>query len=188
VYLLRRFLPLLLAALAGCATLPPPAPVDLSGIRDFDLAGRIAVRVEDRGYSARMRWQHRSEMDDVWLYTPVGSILATLTVDAGGATLTTSERKSYRSADVQSLTREVLGWDLPLEGLQHWVMGRADPRVPVQAETRDDRQRLVRLAQRGWIIEYLDYSADGPLPALLVLQYEDLRLRLVIDRWQVASR
>lgn len=179
---------LLLAGFAGCATLPPPTPVDLSDIRDFDMAGRIAVRVEDRGYSARMRWQHRSEMDDVWLYTPVGSILAVLTVDADGATLTTSERKSYRSSDVQSLTREVLGWDLPLEGLQHWVMGRADPRVPVQAETRDDRQRLVRLVQRGWTIDYLDYSGNGPLPALLAMQFEDLHLRLVIDRWQVASR
>ncbi|HUF21345.1 MAG TPA: lipoprotein insertase outer membrane protein LolB [Burkholderiales bacterium] len=187
-FLRYRCAVLVVVLLAGCATLPPPQPVDLTAVGDFDLAGRIAVRVEDRGYSARMRWQHRIAGDEVWLYTPVGSVLATLTVDETGATLTTSDRKTFRSHDVQALTREVLGWDLPLDGLQHWVMGRVDPRAPVDSAERDERQRLTRLAQRDWTIDYLAYAADGALPSLLSLQYDELRLRLVIDRWQSASK
>lgn len=187
-FLRHRFAVFAAGLLAGCATLPSPMPAELAAVGDFDLSGRIAVRVEDRGYSARMRWQHRTTEDEVWLYTPVGSVLATLRVDADGATLITSDRKTYRSDDVQALTREVLGWDLPLEGLQHWVMGRVDPRATVEAEERDDQHRLTRLVQRDWFIDYRAYAADGRLPSLLSLTYDGLRLRLIVDRWQLALR
>lgn len=174
--------------LCACAVAPRvPIPEHVEAIRDFEVAGRVAVRVDDHGYSASLRWRHRDGGDSLWLYSPVGSVVATLTADASGATLVTSERKSYRSADVQGLTREVLGWDLPLQGLQHWVLGRPDPAAPVTAQERDARDRLRNLTQGDWKIAYLNYAADGTLPSAMSLQYDRLRLRLVIDRWQIAD-
>lgn len=187
---LRRFALLLapVALLAGCAIAPKaPAVHSVENIQGFTLAGRVAVKVENKGYSARMRWLHKTTDDALWLYSPVGSVLAALTVDGNGATLVTADKEAYNSNNVQALTREVLGWDLPLDGLQHWVLGRPDPSSPVIDMQRDNRARLTRLSQRGWIVDYTAYVDDGLLPAALTLRYDELRLRLVIDRWQLAE-
>lgn len=176
---------LLVAWVAGCAMAPrAPLPADTSRIDSFELSGRIAVRMAGRGYSARMRWAHDARQDAVWLYSPVGSVLATLKVDHSNAVLVTSDRETFESADVRGLTREVLGWELPLEGLQHWVLARPDPKVPVEEVQRDEQNRLRRLRQNQWTVSYLTYAGDSALPTALTLQYRELRLKLVIDRWQ----
>lgn len=172
---------------AGCATshAPQTLPVSNAGIEAFSLDGRVAVKLERRGYSASLRWQHTAARDSLRLLSPVGSVIAELEADDSGATLTSGDRKVHRSDDVQALTREILGWDLPLEGLQHWVLGRADPAQPVQSEERDARDRFSRLAQNDWRIAYLEYAGDSALPARMALTYERLSLRLIIDRWDL---
>ena len=85
---------------------------------------------------------------------------------------------------MQSLTREVLGWDLPLAGLRYWVTGRADPGVPVQAQSRDDNERLKSLVQNDWRITYAEYFGDSAMPARLMLAYDRLNLRLIVEHWE----
>lgn len=175
----------LLVLLTACAVAPPALQLsDVAAIRAFELSGRVAVRVETRGYSARLTWAHAREGESVRLYSPLGTIIATIKTGADGAILATADRKTFRSQDVQGLTRQVLGWDLPLAGLQHWVLARPDPDAPVEEQQRDVRGRLLSLAQRGWKISYLGYAGDGLLPSALTLTYGDLTIRLVIDRWE----
>jgi outer membrane lipoprotein LolB len=177
----------LLALLAACATTRPPGdlPASNAAITDFSLDGRVAVKVESRGYSANLKWRHAGQADSLRLLSPLGTAIAQLDADASGATLVTADRKVHRSGNVQDLTREVLGWDLPLEGLQHWVLGRTDPTLPVEGEERDIRGRLLRFTQNGWRISYQAYAGDGVLPARMILLHERLNLRLVIDRWDI---
>ncbi|NIO42814.1 MAG: outer membrane lipoprotein LolB, partial [Burkholderiales bacterium] len=111
---------------------------------------------------------------------------ATLHADAELATLVTAKKETYRSADVQSLTRDVLGWDLPLTGLKYWVLGRVDPTSPVEAIEHDEQMRLKWLVQDGWNIEFAGYGENGSLPSSMVLRFADLRMRLLIDRWKIA--
>lgn len=177
----------LLALLASCAT--PRAPRELPSsnvaITDFSLDGRVAVKAGTKGYSANLQWRHAGEADSLRLLSPVGTMIAQLEADAGGAELVTADKQVHRSGNVQELTREVLGWDLPLDGLQHWVLGRTDPALPVEAEQRDARGRLQRFTQNGWRVAYLAYAGDGALPARMTLLHERLSLRLVIDRWDI---
>lgn len=184
-----RFLPacFFLALLAACATTRPPGelPDSNAAITDFSLDGRVAVKVESRGYSANLKWRHAGRTDSLRLLSPVGTAIAQLDADASGATLVTADRKVHRSGNVQDLTREVLGWDLPLEGLQHWVLGRTDPALPVESEERDARGRLLKFGQNGWRVSYQAYAGDGVLPARMTLLHEGLNLRLVIDRWDI---
>ena len=177
---------LLFAALGGCATRPPQAlPATSESIVAFSLNARVAVKLDDRGYTARLVWHHTAAHDSLRLLSPVGSVVGAIEADENGATLTTSDKKVYRSHDAQSLTREVLGWDLPLGGLRYWVTGRADPAFAVQDEQRDARQRFTRLTQNDWRIDYTDYFDDSALPARLTLDYDRLKLRLIVDRWEL---
>jgi len=180
---------IVLAVVAGCAAprAPQVLPPSNAGINTFSLTGRVAVKLEQRGYSAKLSWRHAAAGDRLRLLSPVGSVIAELEADASGAMLTTGDKKVYRSGNVQALTREVLGWDLPLEGLQHWVVGRAEPEIPVQAEERDARGRLTKLTQNDWRISFLDYAGDSALPARMVLAYDRLNLRLIIDRWDLTE-
>lgn len=180
---------IVLAVTAGCAALrtPQALPASNAGIDAFSLTGRVAVKLEQRGYAARLNWGHAAGGDRLRLLSPVGSVIADLEADASGAILTTGDKKVYRSGDVQALTREVLGWDLPLDGLQHWVVGRAEPALAVQAEERDALGRLTRLTQSDWQITYLAYVGDSALPARMALAHGKLSLRLIIDRWDLAE-
>jgi outer membrane lipoprotein LolB len=175
----------LLAAVAGCATRPVQVlPATNESIVAFSVNARVAVKLDDRGYTARLVWRHSAAHDSLRLFSPVGSIVGEIESDDKGATLTTSDKQVYRSSDAQSLTREVLGWDLPLSGLRYWVTGRADPAFAVQDEERDARQRFISLTQNDWRIAYSDYFADSALPARLTLVYDRLKLRLIVDRWE----
>jgi outer membrane lipoprotein LolB len=175
-----------LAVLSGCATTRTAQvlPASNAAIGSFSLNGRVAVKLEERGYTASLRWRHTTTRDSLRLLSPVGSVVGEIEAGSSGATLTTADKKVYHSTDVQSLTREVLGWDLPLAGLRYWVTGRADPEAPVQAQDRDDRQRLKNLMQSDWRIAYLEYFGDSAMPARLSLAYERLNLRLIIEQWE----
>ena len=183
-----RFLPVCLAVFlaAGCATQRPQQPLPGSNERleAFALEGRVAVKVGEKGYSANLRWRHTASADALRLLSPVGTTIATLDADPEGATLVDADRKVHRSTDIEALTRDVLGWDLPLAGLKHWVLGRPDPNAPVDEQARDARNRLTQLRQSGWRIAYPIYADDGVLPSRLTLVREGLNLRLVIDRWE----
>jgi len=178
-----------LAVVAGCAAVrtTQTLPASSAGIDTFSLSGRVAVKLEQRGYSARLNWRHVAGGDRLRLLSPVGSVIAELEADASGAMLITGDKKVYRSGDVQALTREVLGWDLPLDGLQYWVVGRAEPALPVQAEERDTLGRLTRLKQSNWQISYLAYVGESALPSRMALAYDTLSLRLIIDRWDLTE-
>ena len=176
-----------LAVLAGCASTRPAQvlPASNVSISAFSLKGRVAFKLGERGDKASLRWRHSATRDSLRLLSPLGFVVGDIEADANGATLTTGDKKVYRSNDVQSLTREVLGWDLPLAGLRYWVTGRADPGAPVQAQSRDDKERLKSLMQNDWRIDYTEYFGDSAMPARLSLVYDRLNLRLIVEHWEL---
>jgi outer membrane lipoprotein LolB len=174
---------------AACATLvpdsgPPRAP------EPFDISGRVLVSYEGRAFSSNLRWQHLPERDEIWLLTPLGQALGHIAGDADGATFTGADRKQYRGAGVEGLTRQALGWELPLTRLQYWVRGEAAPDTTAQVVERDAAGRLTRLAQNEWQISIAHYPPDenGGLPRRLELRRgADQTIRLVIDAWRESA-
>ncbi|MGH6782505.1 MAG: lipoprotein insertase outer membrane protein LolB, partial [Sphingomonadaceae bacterium] len=175
--------PAVAAALAGCALLvpsppPPPAPA-------FELIGRVAVSHDGRAFTSGVRWQHAAERDELWLLTPTGQALAHIVGDAGGATFTGSDRSQHQAADIGSLIRRALGWEMPVPHLAWWVQGEPAPGSAVQTAERDPHGRLAVLEQGGWRIAYVYESGDACDGRLrrLELTGESHVVRLVIDRW-----
>lgn len=184
-----RALCLTLAALclSACASLLPPTDhvtvPERDRLQSFALEGRFSLRHEDKSYAGRLTWRHAGGKDELLLATPFGQGMAEIISDAAGARLTASDGKSYAAADAETLTRQVLGYPLPLSHLPDWVRGRA-PNGDFEA--LDAFGRPLRLRQDGWHIEY-EYDSEDlqALPGRLFIQRTGvLELRLRIDEWR----
>ena len=186
---LRSFCALVFAMhvlfLGGCATspsfpLPPQATLDA-----FALEGRFSLRYEDKNYSGRLSWRHEGADNTVLLSSPFGQGMAEISTRLHVARLTTSDGKAYEAADAETLTRQVLGYPLPLAQLADWVRGRAEIGADSGNVERDDSGRLLRLRHEDWTIEW-GYEGDDPqVPPVRVFaeRADGMELRLRIDEW-----
>lgn len=168
---------------AGCAMFTPVANV--SPAEPFDILGRVLASSEGRAFSANFRWRHVAAGNEIWLMTPVGQTLAYIAADADGATLTAADQQEYRALSVEGLTRQALGWPLPLVQLQHWIRGSTVPGSTADALTRDALDRLTSLEQEGWRIRYVYPETGGRLPRQVELTQGSQRIRMVVDEWRV---
>ena len=179
---------LCVVALLGACAAVPSSPGGVAATRrdaldDFSLEGRFSLRHEDKNYSGRLSWRHSGADNELLLASPFGQGLAQITTSERGAQLTMSDGKVYAAADSELLTREVLGYPLPLAQLTDWVRGRG---ASGDLEL-DGGGRPLRLRHDDWRIAY-EYDGDDAqaLPSRLVALRDDgLELRLRIDEWAV---
>lgn len=173
--------------LSACSSAPvSDAPVRPAreSIRAFALDGRVSVtRAAERAHVS-IGWQHDDHADGIDVFNPLGSQLARLTRDGGGARLETADRKRFDAASLDELSERVFGSRLPLGGMPQWVLGR---KVARDARAELDAQgRIAALADGGWQIRYLEYESASPnaLPRLIDMEHDDLWVRLVVDAWR----
>ncbi len=166
--------------LAACAGVP--APVGAPGpVSAWTLAGRIGIQTETQSLSGNFRWRHRPDTDDLLLTSPLGQGVARIERGAAGVMLEVPGEAKRSASDAETLTRDTLGYALPVAGLVWWVQALPDPGRRFEAD-HDAVGRLVRLRQDGWTVDYLQYA--GNRPRKLVLTREGLEIRLVADTWQ----
>lgn len=184
--------------IAGCAALSPQSTVVRTIITQpattteyiisakFNLTGRISVQDDQQRVSGGIRWQHTELDDEVFLLSPLGQVIAQIVRDSEGVFLTTSEQEMFYATDVESLTEDILGWRIPLTGLQYWAQGTHSP-ATMSSKDLDENDRVITIRQDGWEINYLSYTtqpAQKQRPRILVLSYETLKIRLVVDNWE----
>jgi outer membrane lipoprotein LolB len=154
---------LLLVLAAGCAQVEIKPP---SGPLEFSLAGRIAARYGEESFTGNISWRHAREGDEMLISTPTGQGVAQIVRQGDAVLLKTAEPREYRDSDSESLTKRVLGFPVPIEGLADWVRGKSSPQL-------DDR---------GWKVEYQERDSQGR-PSRMRLTYQGIELRLAISQW-----
>lgn len=172
---------------SACATFdatPTPSRPQRQTIAAFDLDGRLAVRNGGENYSVGIEWRHGAQSDEMTITGPLGQGLARLVSEEGRARLETSDNKHYEAADLDSLTAQVFGTQLPVSGLGRWVLGISSANAEVR---KDALGRLTSLSENGWQIDYLRYENDLPdaLPELLRARRGDVDVRLKVDDWKI---
>lgn len=190
----------ILPLIAGCVTVTsqpmvvrtvvtePVANAQAVKAMDFSLVGRISVSNGNERSSGSLRWQHTRENDEILLFTSLGQAVAEITQDQSGARLITAKLEAFYATDVESLTAEILGWRLPLNGLQYWVQGLHSP-VTVSEKDLDGKNRVLVIRQDGWQIRYIGNAGSAEAannvqrPRVLKLNYQDLKIKLVVDSW-----
>jgi len=157
---------------------------NLASIQQFSLQGRIGVQTYGKGFSGSLHWQHNNSNDDIALYSPLGSQVASIKKTSDQVTLEDSNGKSYSAVDAETLTQTVLGWQLPLKGLADWSIGRPTNST-IQDSTWNEQGLLTNLDQDGWKIEYQNYQDQGGyvLPGKIFLKSEKLNLKLLVEKW-----
>ena len=181
--------------LAGCQTVPvAPAPSvawsvrrpALQSLDRFGLNGRVAVAVGKQGFNAGLRWTQAAAVTHLALTGPLGAGGVEVTADGGDLSVVTSSGKRLGNTDARTELEDKLGFEPPLTSLRYWVLGVPDPGSPASVQL-DSQQRLTELTQAGWQIDYSAYMPVGAewLPKMLTLRREDVRVRMVVDGWQL---
>lgn len=186
----------LVFVLAGCQTVPvAPAPPQAWSVRRqslqtlsrFGLNGRVAVAVGNQGFNAGLRWMQSAAVTHLTLTGPLGAGGVEVTADGDDLTVVTSSGKRLGNAAARTELEGKLGFQPPLTSLRYWVLGVPDPGAGAATSQLDSQQRLTRLTQEGWQVDYTAYMPVGAewLPKLLTLSREGVRVRMVVDGWQL---
>ncbi len=173
-------------ALGGCASPVPVPPLEMRAALpgDWSLQGRIGIRTDEQSLSGQIHWQHRAGLDELLMTSPLGQGVARIVSNADGVTLEVPNQPVRHAPDAEALTREVLGYGIPVSGLAWWVQAHPAPGRVFEA-TRDAAGRFAQLKQDGWVIDYLQYAGDASArPHKMVVAREGLEIRLVADSWQ----
>jgi outer membrane lipoprotein LolB len=183
-----------LLMLAGCHALPPVATTPwplrraaLQGIDSYGLNGQLAAATASEGFSAALRWQQHGPSSDVLLRAPLGVGGARLVYDGSLLRVSASDGSQLEGEAARSELVRLLGFEPPLASLRYWLLGVPDPADVVTTETLDAAQRLARLQQGDWQVDYGEYLRSGTqwLPRRLSIQRGALRLKLRVSSWQL---
>ena len=172
----------LVTLLTACATpfLAPPDRAYSGG-----LAVTTALGVRRLIVSGRFLLVFRGPLVFVVVGSPLGTTVARVEIEPGGARATGAQLQEVRGADADMLTQQLLGWPLPVSGLVEWIEGRPVPTRVARVEREGGR--VVLLEQDGWTIRLPEYSEATARPRRLVLERPaaantpSVVLRLIVD-------
>lgn len=186
-----------LSLLAGCATTQLPSSeaersaeqwqaqkASVEQLQTWELNGKVGLRTPQESTSANIDWRQTPYHFRILLSGPAGTGRSTLEGRDGRVSMTTSDGR-FEAESPEQLMDEQMGWSLPVSHLTDWVRGLPADDRPHQM-TRDELGFPATLEQDGWTIDYRRWTHfnDLWLPGRLVMNYGDLRITLVVTRWQ----
>lgn len=183
--------------LVSCATLPAPeAPQNktvawdnraqtLSSIQNWNLQGQIAIRNSKDAMTASLQWEQQPQRYKLSLLGPLGSGGMQLTGKPGFVQLKDSKGQLVTAPTPESLLAKQ-GWRVPVSNLFYWIRGLPVPNVPAEKQL-DRYNHITQLAQQGWKIQYLRYSAVNKidLPSKIFLDNPELNVKIIISQWHL---
>ncbi len=183
----------LCALLSACAT-PRKIPAtddfnqlqqQLQALESWQVEGKIGLRQDGRGSSARVSWQQTRDHYTLRLSGPLG--IGTVLIDGDDTGVVVHNKDGvFQAPTPEQLLLELTGWQIPVTALQYWARGLPAPDMPV-VQQRVEQGRLASLDQGGWKITYLDYTlVDGLwLPARMRMSRPETQLTLLYKSWRL---
>lgn len=188
------------AVLAACATAPRPVPEEaqaawaglrarLDRLERWRADGRLVFRADGDASHARFTWVEEGDgAFRLRLAGPWGQGKGRLESDGRTVVLVTEEGRAYRGDEPGRLLAAVYGWEVPVSGLRHWLIGLPGTGADY---TLDRFGRLGALDWRGWHIDYGGYTRVGEveLPAVLTARNpsRDTEVRVAVDDWRLGG-
>ncbi|MCC2624223.1 MAG: lolB [Burkholderiales bacterium] len=141
--------------------------------KNFDISGRFSITTPKKNDYGNFTWARQGESESLELRSPIGSVVAKISIESKAATLETKD-KTYTGNDLDKLLQDNLGFTLPMQSLHYWIQGVALPNMPIDSNLADG------FVQLGWKVEYLDWQ-DPNHPKILQCSKGDLTIKLLIE-------
>lgn len=156
----------------------------------WDMRARAALRIKGEAYQINFSWERAAEGFNMLLEAPFGQGVFSITASGDGFyRLRLPDGQTFVNRSPEALLEQVVGWSLPLGGLEYWIRGMPQPGADYSRRI-DGQGRTRSIGQDRWEISYLDYfdaQAQPQLPRRIRLTRGELILKLVIERWQAPS-
>lgn len=188
---------LLAGLLTACATAPVPTtgPVPASATKlaayrqDIALDGRLSVSYDRDGksesLSGKFSWQQSAARTDVSLASPLGQTIARISVTPESATLVQSGQAPRTAADIDTLSAQALGWQLPVSGLRDWLQGYAVAADGSRYAATPEHNSVT--TRDGWRLHYVSWQ-DGAAGAAPVPKRIDAERAATVNTGGVSIR
>ncbi len=167
------------APAAAAARVADQAVERLRSAERFALTGRFTARHDGQQLAGQFSYRTDGANTVAEVFSPVGTVLARLTVDARGATLALTDGTVRNDASVASLLEQFTGLKVRDEALPHWLRGLPEAHTAMAPTDR--------FVEHGWAVEVLTRHEDGSAtPRRMRWQPEaspDSEIVWVLDRW-----
>lgn len=189
-----------LALLAGCRTVPPPAPAvigpgadapwpeqyaALPRLENYGLSGRVGVAANGQGFTANLRYRQQQRRADLSLDGPMGIGGMRMVFDERELSVTNSRGETLDGAAARAEIESRLGFELPLAALRWWLLGMPSPDMPAE-KNEPDGGPIADFQQDGWRVS-INSRAPGlgfSLPERMTVEREGARMKLLVESWQ----
>lgn len=158
----------------------------LNTLQNWQANGNIAIHAKKgSGANASFSWEQIQHNYQLRLFGPFG--IQSILLSGNPQRVTLYARNQVVSADnAESLLAQQTGLHLPVSQLYYWLRGLPAPQLRYTINL-DAYNRLLKLRQSGWRIEYLHYTNVGKLdiPDQILLTHPDWKIRILITHWDI---
>lgn len=180
--------------LSACQSVPLGTPGEtpeyvaharqVQAISVWQVEGRIGFRYQGDGGTGAMDWRQDNEQIAFSFRGPLGARSFRVSGTPPDLLLETTDGDSQMLTDPDSELQARFGWSAPFDSLRYWMVGVPSPGDAAKVSV-DDEGLLRGLRQNGWLVEYDRYHDGVPrLPRKLTIQRDDVRIRIIVDRWR----
>lgn len=149
--------------------------------------GALAILTSKGTDSMQFDWQLQSQNQySLRFIGPIGTGYGTLKTTPQQSVYLAPKGKVYADSNAQTLLTKVTGWQLPVNDLYYWARGLPAPNTAATLQFNEDGSHLTGLQQDGFDVTFQNYSGVGAvdLPSKLLIQDTDIKVKIVITRWQ----
>jgi outer membrane lipoprotein LolB len=156
-----------------------------SQLSQWKLQGKIGVKTSSKASSAYFNWTQADGDYHILLNGPLGQGATHIEGGEGHASLLQRGKPPRVSQSPEALIEQELGWHIPVSELFWWIRGLPAPNDQT-VTVLNELGLLDELQQSGWQVNFSRYQQVNSyrLPGKLVMQRPELRVTLLISRWQ----
>ncbi len=156
-------------------------------IKTFQAEGLVSIKTSTQADIAHFIWKQQDQKTSLEIYGPLGLGMTKIIKTPAGVILTTSNQQTYQAQDSEQLMKETLGWSVPIDGLNDWLLGI--PENPINTYSLNSFGFLSILTEDTWEIHYLSYISIQkiPLPQKITLSSPEITITLVIQNWRLSK-
>jgi outer membrane lipoprotein LolB len=201
---LRSFIIFVLSSLllAGCTSVPESITSvewqahekKLETIQDFQVTGKLGYIAPDQRQNLNFFWKHSTALSQLRLTTILGQTALNLTITPQGATVETYDDQVLSARHANQLIYKLTGLMMPVEHMPDWLLGLPTDADAFQLSPANTLQTLNKqIGQNAWNIAYQRYSDVEwhsqalPLPNRLKLTTSDVKINLLITKWNITQ-